>query len=64
MPLDPFDSRELEYVIGLILAALWPVFSGVMGLDRARSFYPTVLIVITSIPFFSPPWEGPVRFFW
>ena len=26
MALDPFDSRELGYVIGLILAALWPVF--------------------------------------
>lgn len=64
MALDPFDSRELEYVIGLILAVLWPVFPGLWASTGARSFYPTVLIVIASYSALPPPWEGPVRLFW
>ena len=38
----------MEYVIGLVLAAVVAGSSGVIGLDRARAFYPTVLIIIAS----------------
>jgi hypothetical protein len=36
----------MEYLIGLILALAVAGFAAVVGLDRERSFYPTVLIVI------------------
>jgi hypothetical protein len=38
----------MENVIGLVLAAAVAGSSGVIGLDRARAFYPTVLIIIAS----------------
>jgi hypothetical protein len=38
----------MEYVIGLILAAAVAGSATVIGFDRERAFYPTVLIVIAS----------------
>lgn len=38
----------MEYLIGLLLAIVVIVFSALIGLDRERSFYVTVLIVIAS----------------
>ena len=38
----------MEYLIGLILAAAVAGFATVVGFDRGRAFYPTVLIVIAS----------------
>jgi len=36
----------MGYVIGVALAVLVGLFAGALGLDRERSFYPVVLIVI------------------
>jgi hypothetical protein len=36
----------MPYVIGVLLALLVAVFARVVGLDRDRAFYPTVLIVV------------------
>jgi len=38
----------MEYVIGLILSLAVAGFATVIGFDRERAFYPTVLIVIAS----------------
>src|SRR5438270_4867125 len=38
----------MEYFIGLILSLAVGVSATVIGLDRERAFYPTVLIVIAS----------------
>jgi hypothetical protein len=38
----------VEYLIGLILSLAVAAFATVIGLDRERGFYPTVLIVIAS----------------
>jgi hypothetical protein len=38
----------MEYLIGLILAAAVAGLATVVGFDRERAFYPTVLIVIAS----------------
>jgi hypothetical protein len=38
----------MEYVIGLILAAAVAGLATVIGFDRERAFYPTVMIVIAS----------------
>ncbi len=38
----------MEYLIGLLLAILVVGFSALIGLDRERSFYATVLIVVAS----------------
>ena len=38
----------MEYVIGVILGFAVAGFSSVVGFDRDRSFYPTVLIVIAA----------------
>ena len=38
----------MEYAIGLILAASVAGLATVIGFDRERAFYPTVLIVIAS----------------
>jgi len=38
----------MEYLIGLLLAVVVVVFSALVGLDRERSFYATVLIVNAS----------------
>ena len=38
----------MEYLIGIILALAVAGSSGIIGLDRERAFYPTVLIVIAS----------------
>ena len=38
----------MEYVIGLMLSFAVAVFARVIGFDRERAFYPTVLIVIAS----------------
>ena len=38
----------MEYVIGLILSLAVAGFATVVGFDRERAFYPTVLIVIAS----------------
>ena len=38
----------MEYVIGLILAAAVAGLATLVGFDRERAFYPTVLIVIAS----------------
>ena len=36
----------MEYFIGLVLALAVSLFASVVGLDKDRAFYPTVLIVI------------------
>lgn len=38
----------LPYVVGIVLAAAVALFARVVGFDRDRAFYPTVLIVIAS----------------
>ncbi len=38
----------MEYLIGLILSLAVAGFAAMTGFDRARAFYPTVLIVIAS----------------
>jgi hypothetical protein len=38
----------MEYVIGLLLAAGVAVLAGVVGFDRDRAFYPTVVIIVAS----------------
>ena len=38
----------MEYVIGLILSLVVAAFAIIVGFDRDRSFYPTVLIIIAS----------------
>jgi hypothetical protein len=38
----------MEYLIGLLLAIVVVVVSALIGLDRERSFYATVLIVVAS----------------
>src|SRR5437879_12225854 len=38
----------MEYFIGLILSLAVGVSATVIGLDRERAFYPTVLIVVAS----------------
>jgi hypothetical protein len=44
------ESGEItmEYLIGLILSLVVAGFAIIVGFDRDRSFYPTVLIVIAS----------------
>lgn len=39
----------MEFLIGLVLALLVGMFATLVGLDRDRAFYPTVMIVIASI---------------
>ena len=39
----------MPYVIGLVLSLGVAVFARVVGLDRDRAFYPTVLIVVGSL---------------
>jgi hypothetical protein len=36
----------MEYLIGVILTLAVAVFAAVIGFDRERAFYPTILIVI------------------
>jgi len=38
----------MEYLIGVVLAAVVCAFAGFAGFDRERVFYPTVLIVIAT----------------
>ena len=38
----------MEYLIGLVLTVAVAAFATVIGFDRERAFYPTVLIVIAS----------------
>jgi hypothetical protein len=38
----------MEYLIGLILSLVVAAFAVIVGFDRDRSFYPTVLIIIAS----------------
>jgi len=38
----------MGYAIGIVLALCVSVFARVVGLDRDRAFYPTVLVVIAS----------------
>lgn len=38
----------MEYLIGLVVSLAVAAFATVIGLDRERAFYPTVLIVIAS----------------
>src|SRR5690349_4118359 len=40
--------KKMEYVIGVILTLAVAGFAVVVGFDRDRAFYPTVLIVIAS----------------
>jgi hypothetical protein len=36
----------MEYIIGLVLAFAVSIYATLVGLDRERGFYPTVMIVI------------------
>jgi hypothetical protein len=38
----------MEFFVGVALAAVVVVFARVVGLDRDRAFYPTVLVVVAS----------------
>jgi hypothetical protein len=38
----------IGYVVGALLAPLVSVFARLVGLDRDRAFYPTVLLVVAS----------------
>lgn len=38
----------MEYVVGMVLALAVGLLARIVGLDRDRAFYPTVLIVITT----------------
>lgn len=38
----------MEYLIGVLLAAAVSVFASVIGFDRDRVFYPTVLLVVAT----------------
>lgn len=38
----------MEYIVGVLLAVVTCVTITVIGLDRSRSFYPVVLIVVAS----------------
>lgn len=38
----------MAYLVGVVLAVLVTVFARVVGLDRDRAFYPTVLVVVAS----------------
>ena len=38
----------MEYLIGVILTVAVAAFAAVVGFDRERAFYPTVMIVIAS----------------
>ncbi|MEO8131935.1 MAG: hypothetical protein ABI822_32875, partial [Bryobacteraceae bacterium] len=38
----------MEYLIGVLLAAVVCVFARLTGFDRDRVFYPTVLIVVAT----------------
>ena len=38
----------MEYVVGIVLTLLVSVFARLVGFDRDRAFYPTVLVVIAS----------------
>jgi hypothetical protein len=38
----------MAYLVGIVLAVLVTVFARVVGLDRDRAFYPTVLVVVAS----------------
>src|SRR5213082_967585 len=42
------EGRKMEYLIGVILTLAVAAFAAVIGFDRDRAFYPTVLIVIAS----------------
>ena len=39
---------QVPFAIGIVLSAAVAVFARVVGLDRDRAFYPTVMIVIAS----------------
>ena len=39
----------MPYVIGIVLSAGVAVFARVVGFDRDRAFYPTVMIVIAAL---------------
>jgi hypothetical protein len=41
-------GRFMEFVVGILLALAVSLFASVIGFDRDRAFYPTVLIVIAS----------------
>src|SRR5437660_3895824 len=41
-------GQQMEYLIGLILSLVVAGFAIIVGFDRDRSFYPTVLIIIAS----------------
>jgi len=44
-----FHGKEsVEYLIGVVLAALVCIFGMLAGFDRDRVFYPTILIVIAT----------------
>jgi hypothetical protein len=38
----------MEYVVGVILGLVVAGFATIVGLDRGRSFYPTVVIVVAA----------------
>ena len=38
----------MEYVVGLVLAVAVAFFAVVVGFDRDRAFYPTVLVVVAT----------------
>ena len=41
-------TRKMEYLVGILLALATVAFAAVIGFDRERSFYSTVLFVIAT----------------
>src|SRR5688572_18945206 len=42
------QENTVEYIIGTGLGLFVPAFGALVGLDRDRAFYPTILVVIAS----------------
>ena len=51
----------MPYVIGIVLSAGVAVFARVVGFDRDRAFYPTVMIVIAAYYVLFAAMSGSVR---
>jgi hypothetical protein len=55
------DWQQMEYLIGLILSLAVAGLAVIIGFDRERAFYPTVLIVIASYYVLFAVMGAPVR---
>jgi hypothetical protein len=44
----PEEETDMAFLVGVVLALSIALFASLVGLDRDRAFYPTVMIVIAS----------------